>query len=58
MNPWGVLFIILGILLIVIGIRGTQGNVKKAFVGVKQGQTTKYSPFPPSILKGILGGVG
>ena len=39
MNPWGFVIILIGFLLIVIGVKGTQGRVLAAFKGVKQGQT-------------------
>lgn len=35
MNPWGLMFIALGFLLIVIGFKGSQHNVMKAFKGIK-----------------------
>jgi hypothetical protein len=47
MNPWGLFLIIIGFLLIVMGVKGTQGNVLAAFKGVKQGQST------PIIKKGL-----
>jgi hypothetical protein len=39
MNPWGLLLIIVGFILIVIGVKGTQSQVLAAFKGVKQGQS-------------------
>jgi hypothetical protein len=39
-NAWGVLLVIIGFLLLVIGIKGTQSQVLAAFKGIKQGQTT------------------
>lgn len=42
MNPWGLLFILIGFVLIVIGVKGTQAQVLKAFKGVKQGQTNMF----------------
>jgi hypothetical protein len=40
MNPWGLLLILIGFILIVIGVKGTQSQVLAAFKGVKQGQST------------------
>lgn len=40
MNPWGLFLIIIGFLMIVVGVKGTQSQVLSAFKGVKQGQTT------------------
>lgn len=42
MNPWGLFLVIVGFLLIVMGVKGTQGQVLSAFKNVKQGQTTAY----------------
>lgn len=42
MNPWGLLFIVGGFILIVIGVKGTQTQVLSAFKGVKQGQTNVF----------------
>ena len=39
MNPWGLFLIIIGFLMIVVGVKGTQSKVLAAFKGVKQGQT-------------------
>jgi hypothetical protein len=38
-NAWGVLLVIIGFLLLVIGIKGTQSQVLAAFKGIKQGET-------------------
>jgi hypothetical protein len=40
-NPWGFFLVVIGFLLIVIGVKGTQGHVLAAFKGVKQGQSGK-----------------
>lgn len=42
MNVWGLLLVFVGFILIVIGVKGTQGQVLSAFKGVKQGQTKKW----------------
>lgn len=34
MNPWGLMFVALGFLLIVIGFKGSQHTVMDAFKGV------------------------
>lgn len=39
MNPWGLFLIVIGFLMIVVGVKGTQSSVLAAFKGVKQGQT-------------------
>ena len=41
MNPWGLFLIIIGLVLIIIGVKGTQGHVLAAFKGVRVGQTKK-----------------
>lgn len=38
MSPWALILIPLGILMIIIGVKGSQSEVLKAFKGVKQGQ--------------------
>lgn len=43
MNPWGFLFIIIGVMLIIMGVKGTQGQVLTAFKGVKQGQSSVWN---------------
>jgi len=35
MNPWGLLLTALGIIVIIIGIKGSQHNIVAAFKGVK-----------------------
>lgn len=42
MNAWGLLLIGIGFLLMVIGVKGTQNQVRDAFKGVKQGQTDAF----------------
>lgn len=53
MNPWGLFLIIIGFLLIVMGVKNTQGQVLSAFKNVKQGQTSKTpnnsSVLPPGL---------
>lgn len=55
MNPWGLFLIVVGFLLIVMGVKGTQGQVLSAFKNVKQGQTSgtgagkKQSVLPPGL---------
>jgi len=44
MSPWGIILVLVGFLLIVIGVKGTGGQVLSAFKGVKQGQTKPYIP--------------
>lgn len=33
MSPWGIVLILLGIMMIIIGVKGTQHNVIAAFKG-------------------------
>lgn len=55
MNPWGLFLVVVGFLLIVVGVKGTQGQVLSAFKNVKQGQTSgtgksnKQSVLPPGL---------
>lgn len=37
MNPWGLVLIGLGLVLIVIGVKGSQHNVIAAFKGIRSG---------------------
>jgi hypothetical protein len=46
MNPWGLLFVGLGILLIVIGFKGSQHGVIQAFTG-KSASTASAGGGPP-----------
>lgn len=39
MNPLALILIPLGIILIIIGVKGSQKKIVAAFKGVKQGQT-------------------
>lgn len=41
MSPWALILIPLGIVLIIIGVKGSQQSVLMAFKGVKQGQGPK-----------------
>jgi hypothetical protein len=41
-NAWGLLLIGIGFLLMVIGVKGTQNQVRDAFKGVNQGQTAPF----------------
>lgn len=45
MNPWALILMGIGFILIVIGVKGTQHEVLNAFKGVKQGQTTQQFGF-------------
>lgn len=53
MNPWGLFLIVIGFLVMVVGIKGTQGQILSTFKNIKQGQTsnTKTSPsvLPPGL---------
>jgi hypothetical protein len=40
MSAWGLILIIVGFVLIVVGVKGTQSQLLTAFKGVKQGQTS------------------
>lgn len=40
MNAWGLLLILIGFLMIVIGVKGTQTQVLNAFKGTNQGQSS------------------
>jgi hypothetical protein len=45
-NPWGILFVGIGLIMIIIGFKGSQHSVIDAFKGVKGGtgaQATKTS---------------
>lgn len=45
MNPWAFVAIALGILVIIIGVKGTQHNVTSTLTGKKTGgQTTAPAP--------------
>jgi hypothetical protein len=33
MNPWGILIIALGVMLIIVGVKGSQHNVVSALTG-------------------------
>ena len=39
MNPLALILVGLGVILIVIGVKGSQHNVENAYKGVKQKQT-------------------
>lgn len=41
MNPWGLLFIAIGLLMIVVGFKGSQHSVMDAFKGVSPGGKSK-----------------
>lgn len=65
MNPWGFVAIGLGILLVIMGVMGTYGNVQAAITGhapkgqKSTGPTTGGGPFsflPPFIRNLIPGG--
>lgn len=43
MSAWGLVLIFIGFILIVIGVKGTQGQVLSAFKGVKQGQSKAWN---------------
>lgn len=43
MNPWGLILLFIGFILIVMGVKGTQGQVLTAFKGVKQGQSKAWN---------------
>lgn len=58
MNPFGLILIILGILLIIMGIKGSQSGVLAAIKGVKQGQSSKYTQGAQATVNGILAGAG
>lgn len=49
MNPWGLFLIVIGFLVMVIGIKGTQGQILSTFKNIKQGQTSNTGN-PPSVL--------
>ena len=46
MNPWGLIIIALGLILIVIGFKGSQHSVIQAFKGMRKG--TGNPPSAPS----------
>lgn len=64
MNPWAILVILIGIVLIVIGIKGTQHNITSAITGIphsgagaqqqQQGQQGKTGPPGRTIQPGQL----
>jgi hypothetical protein len=49
MNPWGLFLLVIGFLLIVIGVKGTQSEVLSAFKGVRQ-PLSKSKGNPNSVL--------
>lgn len=54
MNPWGLMFIALGFLMVVVGFKGSQHNVMKAFKGTNpKSKSTpkdkKGNPIPPDL---------
>lgn len=60
MNPWGFVAIALGVILIVIGIKGTQHKVTGALTGHQTGgsgtstaATTTYTPSTTGVPSGV-----
>lgn len=49
MNPWGLLFMALGFLMIVVGFKGSQHSVMDAFKGAKSGGTSKDKNNPKGV---------
>ena len=48
MNPWGVIFIGLGIIMVIIGVKGSQHSVKDAFASLSPNYTPQASTTTPS----------
>lgn len=46
MNPWALVVIGIGILLVIIGVKGTQQNVKGAITGSSGQQKQQKQPAP------------
>lgn len=44
MNPWGILFVGLGLIMIVIGFKGSQHSVVDAFKGIKPASNVVGTP--------------
>lgn len=44
MNPWGILFVGMGLVLIIIGFKGSQHSVVDAFKGIKPSSNVTGSP--------------
>lgn len=40
MNPWGIIFIGIGLIMVIVGIKGSQHSVKDAFASL----SPNYSP--------------
>lgn len=56
MNPWAVLVILLGIVLVIVGIKGTQHNVTSAITGKQhQGTGSPVASGPPGTAKNPTG---
>lgn len=45
MNPWAFLIILLGIIIVIVGVKGTQHNITSAITGVPHPGS---APNPPS----------
>jgi hypothetical protein len=53
MNPWALLAILLGIVLIIIGIKGTQHNIAGVITGGSGQQSPTTPTKPPLHLPGL-----
>jgi len=53
-NPWGILFVGIGLIMIIIGFKGSQHSVINAFKGVKSsgptGTTSTVTSTTPTLL--------
>jgi hypothetical protein len=55
MNPWGILFVGLGIIIFIIGFKGSQHTVLQSFKNVKSpGATTAASPASATMQPGTV----
>lgn len=58
MNPFGLFLISVGLLMIIIGFKGSQHNVMNAFKGIHGGGTQPKKSSPPSQNPGTSPGGG
>lgn len=57
MNPWGIIFIGLGLIMVIIGIKGSQHSVKDAFASLSPNYSPASSQSTASTAPAAGGGV-
>lgn len=55
MNPWGLLFIVIGVLAVYIGVKGTQGSVYEWVTGHAPAKAKGAAAGAMSSAAGLLG---